>query len=278
MPYRLSVLTAVLASIVLWPLTPEAEPAPPPHAERMACLKAAYGEFIAEVATKPASGRTVFVMKDGSRIPWDDGVAKKPEQRLDKPDLEDQTVLPYPAFSNYPPSGPDDDPGRARVQAFFESVYGRTEKEVRANLVDVVWMPENNGKALKFNRRAGAAQALSAVSRALDILDDDLVKYALKAAGTYVRRPIAGTERTSAHAWGIAVDLDVKYSDYWRWAGGGGKPAKWRNRLPMKIVEIFESRGFIWGGRWGHYDTMHFEYRPELLQPACVAQRPAATP
>ena len=34
-----------------------------------------------------------------------------------------------------------------------------------------------------------------------------------------------------------------------------------------KIVEIFERHGFIWGGKWYHYDTMHFEYRPELLPP-----------
>jgi hypothetical protein len=30
-------------------------------------------------------------------------------------------------------------------------------------------------------------------------------------------------------------------------------------------VDIFERHGFIWGGKWAHYDTMHFEYRPELL-------------
>ncbi|MDR3191497.1 MAG: M15 family metallopeptidase, partial [Treponema sp.] len=26
----------------------------------------------------------------------------------------------------------------------------------------------------------------------------------------------------------------------------------------------FENEGFIWGGKWGLYDNMHFEYRPEL--------------
>ena len=31
------------------------------------------------------------------------------------------------------------------------------------------------------------------------------------------------------------------------------------------IVKVFEKYGFIWGGRWYHYDTMHFEYRPEFL-------------
>jgi D-alanyl-D-alanine carboxypeptidase-like protein len=33
--------------------------------------------------------------------------------------------------------------------------------------------------------------------------------------------------------------------------------------MPRDIVDIFERHGFIWGGKW--YDTMHFEYRPELL-------------
>ena len=39
--------------------------------------------------------------------------------------------------------------------------------------------------------------------------------------------------------------------------------------MPQKIVDAFEAEGFVWGGRWYHYDTMHFEYRPELLDPAC---------
>ncbi|WP_228384801.1 M15 family metallopeptidase [Campylobacter pinnipediorum] len=30
-------------------------------------------------------------------------------------------------------------------------------------------------------------------------------------------------------------------------------------------MDIFEKNGFIWGGRWKHFDTMHFEYRPEFL-------------
>jgi hypothetical protein len=37
--------------------------------------------------------------------------------------------------------------------------------------------------------------------------------------------------------------------------------------MPQEVVAIFEKRGFIWGGKWYHFDTMHFEYRPELLTP-----------
>jgi hypothetical protein len=39
----------------------------------------------------------------------------------------------------------------------------------------------------------------------------------------------------------------------------------YRNVIPQGIVDIFEKHGFIWGGKWYHYDTMHFEYRPELV-------------
>ena len=39
----------------------------------------------------------------------------------------------------------------------------------------------------------------------------------------------------------------------------------YRNRIPWEIVEVFEKHGFVWGGKWYHYDTMHFEYRPEII-------------
>ena len=41
---------------------------------------------------------------------------------------------------------------------------------------------------------------------------------------------------------------------------------RWCNRIPVAIARIFETHVFIWGGAWYHYDTMHFEYRPELLR------------
>ncbi|MDR1839603.1 MAG: M15 family metallopeptidase, partial [Treponema sp.] len=34
---------------------------------------------------------------------------------------------------------------------------------------------------------------------------------------------------------------------------------------PQKVIKIFETYGFIWGGKWLFFDTMHFEYRPEIL-------------
>jgi len=36
-------------------------------------------------------------------------------------------------------------------------------------------------------------------------------------------------------------------------------------RIPAAIAEVFERFGFIWGAKWYHFDTMHFEYRPDLI-------------
>jgi hypothetical protein len=34
---------------------------------------------------------------------------------------------------------------------------------------------------------------------------------------------------------------------------------------PAALVRAFERQGFVWGGKWLFFDTMHFEYRPEIL-------------
>jgi hypothetical protein len=38
-----------------------------------------------------------------------------------------------------------------------------------------------------------------------------------------------------------------------------------RRALRDERGRLSSDHGFIWGGYWYHYDTMHFEYRPELL-------------
>jgi hypothetical protein len=42
-------------------------------------------------------------------------------------------------------------------------------------------------------------------------------------------------------------------------------PHEKRLEPPGVVVGIFEENGFLWGGKWPWYDTMHFEYRPEIL-------------
>jgi len=85
-------------------------------------------------------------------------------------------------------------------------------------------------------------------------------------------RQIAGTNRRSNHSYGTAVDLlprDLRGRlTYWRWNQSSGNNAINRRTYympPETVITIFEEHGFIWGGNWALIDTMHFEYRPEIL-------------
>ncbi len=137
--------------------------------------------------------------------------------------------------------------------------------QVAPKLVRIVWLPRSWGHAISITSVNGVDRALDAVSRELDELpaqDSSGILYPI--GGTYNCRAVAGTGQTSMHSWGAAIDINTAYSDYWRWSRSAGWPA-YRNRIPAEIVAVFERHGFIWGGRWAHFDTMHFEYRPELL-------------
>ncbi|MCB9230989.1 MAG: M15 family metallopeptidase [Bacteroidia bacterium] len=155
--------------------------------------------------------------------------------------------------------------GRLSLAEFFKKVYGSNEAEARQKLKTVNWLPKNKGIHLVFSGENGAAEALRAVSQVLDTLPQ-YHKYLSPCSGTFNWRPISGTRVPSAHSFGIAIDLNSQYGDYWRWAPEfrEGKTPVFRNRIPLEIVDIFEAHGFVWGGRWPHYDTMHFEYRPEV--------------
>ena len=209
-----------------------------------------------------------LVWRDGTRMAIDDGKGDKPfAEWLEHPDVEDTLAVPYPAGDVTAPPAKDVDPGRARNEAFFNKIYGDCRKgEVEKNLSTVVWLPKKAGQKLPFSKVNGAAGALDAVSRELDELPAKFDVYLFPSAGTYNCRVIAGTTRVSAHGHGIAIDIALKHSDYWRNTSPGKDGVyAYKNAIPMEIVRIFEKHGFIWGGKWYHYDTMHFEYRPELL-------------
>jgi hypothetical protein len=106
----------------------------------------------------------------------------------------------------------------------------------------------------------GVADKLRAVAEEIERLPAKIKRFAYPSAGTFNCRTVRDTGKRSMHAYGAAIDLNTKFADYWLWSKAG-----YRNRIPFEIVAIFERHGFIWGGKWGHFDTMHFEYRPELL-------------
>ena len=92
--------------------------------------------------------------------------------------------------------------------------------------------------------------------------------------GSFNWRVIAGTERLSAHSFGIAVDFNTELGSYWRWSGAAeGKVGDYVNLYPEALVRQMERFGFIWGGKWHHFDAMHFESRPELILYARLVEK-----
>jgi peptidoglycan L-alanyl-D-glutamate endopeptidase CwlK len=210
-----------------------------------------------------------LLFHDGGGIQFDDGRSKSYEELLSNPDPEDELNQIYPTGpQSYTAPAVNFDPGRYRCAALFKKMYGETAKEVESHLTPIPWLPHSTHGSVRITRVNGVDRQLAAVSAELDQLPPEDKKYVLKTGGTFNWRPIAGSEQLSAHAFGIAIDIDPDFSDYWRWNGPGDheKPIPYKNRIPHRIVEIFERHGFIWGGKWYHYDTMHFEYRPEMLE------------
>jgi hypothetical protein len=193
----------------------------------------------------------------------------------------------YPA--ELPPIGPPDPDTRERLRAIVErneaspperhegllsGLYqAGTRGQTEARLVSVDFL----GLTVSVHRLAAAA--LVAVARDLRGLreEDPQVRAflsGLKALAGYNWRPIDGTRSRSYHSYGIAVDLVPKsYGGrhvYWRWSMEHDPdwyaiPYARRWMVPEAVVRAFEARGFVWGGKWRFFDTMHFEYRPELL-------------
>lgn len=213
-----------------------------------------------------------LVWRDGTRMTIDEGRADRDhEAMLASADIKDMFAIAYPRGPLAAHPARNSDPGRARHAALFDKMYGDcTKGEVARHLTTIPWLPKKRGGTLQVTTINRVHEKLAAVSAELDALPASFDKYLIPSAGTYVCRPIAGTTRVSAHGHGIAIDIALAEADYWRWAAArrpGVDHIAYRNRVPYEIVSIFERHGFIWGGKWYHYDSMHFEYRPELLQP-----------
>jgi hypothetical protein len=204
--------------------------------------------------------------RDGTTMPVSDGIAGKTfPQLLRHASIADQLRIPYPRGPLATPPAVDADPGRFRNAAFFSKMYGDCKMgEVTPHLVSLAWLPNTWGKSISVTSLNGVDEHLRAVSAEIDALPENIKRAAYPIAGTYKCRAVADTGQPSPHGYGIAIDLNIAVSDYWYWRPHDG-PIVYRNRMPEVIVAIFEKHGFIWGGKWYHYDTMHFEFRPELL-------------
>lgn len=234
-------------------------------AEKRDILVRSYPDTIASV-----TGNHVTFVKKAEAVIVDDGKMRDHFQKLEAGDVEDSLQLPYPAGPCETRPDVNFDPGRIRSEPMMKAMYGGSRKAVAGTLVPVRWF----GETLRVTSINGVDKALAAVRDEL-VPRADLRKYLTPSAGVFSWRKVARQSNLSVHSFGAAIDLNTKYADYWDWSGGKpGRVPVHKNKFPMEIVEIFEKHGFIWGGRWYHYDTMHFEYRPELLE---IAKRSGVT-
>lgn len=201
--------------------------------------------------------------KDGTFLIYNDFKTKSDIDLINNPDIEDQCNLNYSKNNTH-----KNDAGRIRNEAFFKKIYGNNKLEVEKKLVTISWCPNLVNQKIKVTTVNGFHKIVAKLSNELDN-HPEFQKYISNIGGTFNWRKIAGTNRLSMHSFGMTIDINVKYSDYWQWnckCTDESKKLTYQNKIPLEIVKIFEKYGFIWGGNWIHFDTMHFEYRPEFFE------------
>lgn len=202
-----------------------------------------------------------LVFKSGRKLIYDDKKIKNYQQKLHNPDLEDTMAQIYPLYPINDLMTDDYSPGRIRSYKLLYEIYGKNEKEIYKNIKQIcsqgnrcLFTKKNNGyKYLNY--------ALNEIKRTKDSKSINLIS---PINGTYCYRAISGTNRLSPHSFGIAIDVKKHNNDYWKWATREEGLARLR-QFPQNVVTAFENNYFIWGGKWSHFDILHFEYRPELI-------------
>jgi hypothetical protein len=167
-----------------------------------------------------------------------------------------------------------------KSESFLERLFNagsRTEIEKRLVTVDFLGF-----RVQVHERIAGALKEVAADCETARAADPSIASFfaGLAEMDGFNYRDVAGTLSRSYHGYGLAVDLIPKSyagkAPYWRWVMDTEErwwatPYEKRWPVPDKVVAAFERHGFVWGGKWLFFDTMHFEYRPEILALARAA-------
>lgn len=225
-------------------------------------LMIAYPGYIKDIE-KSEDGKVLILMQDGRKLVYNDYKNKLIEDKMVNPDLQDILEESYPLDSITTVMGENIDPGRIRHYGLLGSIYGDSKESVEGKLINI----ETSYGKLTFNKENGAATNLK---RALDEIDKlakdnkEINRFIKPVSDTYNYKLIQDTQLLSPHSYGIAIDLSKSQSDYWKWSSKDNGSARIAS-YPKELVQIFEKYGFIWGGKWSHFDIFHFEYRPEIV-------------
>ncbi|ADN02098.1 M15 family metallopeptidase [Spirochaeta thermophila] len=270
---------------------PPEEPTPPPFPE-LSVLRNAYPDLTFDPVYDHEQGDWRLVVSAGGRT----GVFYRAGGRFLPPDrVGDQDryrMLIYRYAEQIPDPGrfteedierivrfasPENrSSGRVTPTFFFDLVYDSASMEqVERHIVQVSFL----GKKVKVHERI--VEPLARIEAALLRLAEEDPETAgfihtLEVVEGYSWRTIRDTSGRSFHSMGIALDLLPagwqRKTLYWYWERNKGNdrwmliPLSERWMPPLKVIEVFEAHGFIWGGKWPVWDNMHFEYRPELIE------------
>jgi len=160
----------------------------------------------------------------------------------------------------------------------------------RSTFMDDLWQARNhseaysNTRSIRFLGRAARVHHL--IVENLKLVEASILSAAeedpqiqtwlnsISIAESFAWRNIADSQARSYHSYGIALDLLPRSlgrrQTYWLWTSQHREdwwnvPYSERYHPPDAVIKAFEAHGFIWGGKWTRYDTMHFEFRPEVL-------------
>jgi len=205
-------------------------------------------------------------------------------------DLNQFAAMPFYVYQNeLPPWVPPTPEESARIREWTRN-RNTTQIKRSTHFTDALWRSRNRDEAwehIKQIRFLGIpVQVHYSILTQLSLVEEQILRTAktknavkqwvngLGSVEGWQWRNIASSENRSYHAYGAAIDLIPKSSSglevYWLWTSA--KNIEWWNvpysrryHPPDEVIKIFESFGFIWGGKWRYYDTIHFEYRPEIL-------------
>jgi hypothetical protein len=263
---------------------------PPPGAEstgerEMKALAEAYPDRISQVAQRDGDWA---VDVQGEWFSWAHGRILPDSKRSGWERYARFRFYPYP-LGGLPPLPQLDAQTAARLKQALaearvhpprrsESFLGRlyqaaTRRQTESQIVTVSFL----GFPVRVHRRiAGPLSRVAAECATLRLTHPEVAAFlrGVTQIDGFNYRDVAGTATRSYHSYGLALDFIPRTyggkAPYWRWAMSRSEswwtiPYDQRWMIPLSIVAAFEKEGFVWGGKWLFFDTMHFEYRPEIF-------------
>lgn len=225
------------------------------------CFMLAYPNNIINI--EKSQDKIYIILSSNKKILYDDKLEKTPEEKLSNPCLKDVLQDRYPLGKIDCVFPKEINPGRIRHYILLSEVYGNSKESIQKNLVPLKYVYTS----YLFNKQNNASSSLNNVLQELSSLaksNTAINNILYPASGTFNYRIISGTQRLSPHSYGIAIDLKSDKRDYWKWSSAQNG-TKRLNEYPYELIKAFENNNFIWGGKWGYFDILHFEYRPEVI-------------